>query len=82
MKQCDKCNLNKELTEFDKLARNKDGYNHTCKLCVSVISKFKRDEYNANSKFKEMERELNDLKKKYKLKCKMYNALKNNQLAK
>lgn len=33
MKICKKCNIDKELDEFYKNKKSKDGYNHSCKEC-------------------------------------------------
>ena len=39
MKQCTKCNSFKELSEFPKNKRFKDGHNCICKSCCSIINK-------------------------------------------
>jgi hypothetical protein len=42
MKRCTKCNEQKELSEFHKTKRAKDGYRSWCKLCVCDDAKAKR----------------------------------------
>ena len=44
MKKCSKCGIEKELTEFHKRKRSKDGRVSTCKVCRSELSK----RYNSN----------------------------------
>lgn len=39
MKTCNKCNIEKELTEFNKSKQNKDGYRNTCTKCRIEINK-------------------------------------------
>jgi hypothetical protein len=39
MKCCNKCKIQKELDDFSKNKRNKDGLNHYCKSCSSNIRK-------------------------------------------
>ena len=43
-KICTKCNCEKELTEFNKAKRSKDGFNNNCKICTR--------EYMRNVKYK------------------------------
>lgn len=45
MKTCTKCKESKPLEEFQKLARNKDGYASYCKLCKRA---YDNAHYNAN----------------------------------
>jgi hypothetical protein len=40
-KICNKCNINKLLTEFNKRSREKDGYNKICKVCYKEQRKKK-----------------------------------------
>jgi len=44
MKTCIKCRLEKELTEFSKAKRNKDGFRNQCKSCISESAKIYREE--------------------------------------
>lgn len=39
MKTCNKCNEEKELTEFNKKKSSKDGYMNKCKSCVTKYNK-------------------------------------------
>lgn len=39
MKTCNRCNLKKELYEFYKRRRNKDGLDNKCKKCSNEVSK-------------------------------------------
>ena len=39
IKICSNCKVEKELTEFNKYQKNKDGYNNKCKICINIISK-------------------------------------------
>ena len=39
MKECSKCKLPKELTEFHKDRRHKDGLRYNCKACAKVYDK-------------------------------------------
>lgn len=35
-KSCSRCQLIKELSEFGRLKKTKDGYNHICKICKRI----------------------------------------------
>ena len=37
MKVCNKCNLEKEIIEFNKMKSSKDGYGYTCKSCYKDL---------------------------------------------
>lgn len=39
MKKCNRCDLKKELSEFNKRSRSKDGLDNKCKKCTSKINK-------------------------------------------
>jgi len=39
MKSCNRCKIIKELEEFSKNKRNKDGLDHLCKNCISLKNK-------------------------------------------
>jgi hypothetical protein len=39
MKTCNRCISKKELSEFYKIRRNKDGLDNKCKKCSNEISK-------------------------------------------
>lgn len=43
MKQCTKCKIHKDLSDFPKNKRYKSGYNSQCKLCSNIINKEYRD---------------------------------------
>ena len=43
-KKCNKCKEHKELTEFYKQTRNKDGLQHHCKVCKNAENKLWREE--------------------------------------
>lgn len=40
-KVCYKCSVNKSISEYDKSAKYKDGYNRYCKVCLSDIKENK-----------------------------------------
>lgn len=54
MKICSKCKIEKDLDQYGKKSRNKDGLSYYCKFCVSLDNKFykekKREIYNNKSK--------------------------------
>ena len=64
-KICTKCNLEKEVVYFSKHKKSKDGLQHRCKKCFSLMNK---ERYSSNpSRFKEYQkthRKLNPLKVK------------------
>lgn len=39
LKKCNKCQELKEYSEFNKKEKSKDGYNPTCKFCISLRRK-------------------------------------------
>ena len=39
MKTCHKCKISKDLSEFPKCSRNKDGLREICKLCINLWNK-------------------------------------------
>lgn len=43
MKQCTKCEVNKDLSDFPRNKRFKSGYNSICKLCCNSINKKYRE---------------------------------------
>jgi hypothetical protein len=45
MKICSKCQLPKELTEFNKRSNSKDGLRYECKSCQKLIYEQKREYY-------------------------------------
>lgn len=53
MKKCTRCNVDKDVTEFFKTKRSKDGLQPACKSCMNVSYKAsrgkKQDHYNAVS---------------------------------
>jgi len=54
MKICSKCKIEKDINQYSKKSRNKDGLSYYCKVCTSLDSKFykekKREIYNNKSK--------------------------------
>lgn len=44
-KTCDRCNTSKTIDSFNKNCKNRDGYLHQCKECVSKKVKKWREEY-------------------------------------
>lgn len=44
MKKCNKCNIEKNLSEFRKRSDSKDGYRNDCKSCSSLMEKIKRQD--------------------------------------
>jgi len=69
LKMCTKCNENKDLSEFSKCKRNKDGHQYRCKSCDSKVDK---NWYTVNAKRKKelsdrWQKENPDKVKKYKL---------------
>ena len=63
MKNCTKCKLSKELTEFQKHSRYKDGYLSWCKTC-KLDSQRKHPESNKNWVDKHKDR-VKEIKSKY-----------------
>lgn len=59
IKNCSCCKQDKDITYFHKNKSRKDGYNHTCKLCVSRKSK----EYSRNNAHKLREKNRADYEK-------------------
>lgn len=50
MKKCGKCGIEKERTQFAKASREKDGLQHSCKMCNAQYrseNKKQKSEYNA-----------------------------------
>lgn len=45
MKQCRKCTINKDLKEFSKQSKSKDGLASQCKLCFNAYFQANRDKY-------------------------------------
>lgn len=43
MKKCSKCNIEKELSEFNTAKNNKDGLNSRCKKCINEYKKIYRE---------------------------------------
>jgi hypothetical protein len=42
LKKCNKCNIDKELSEFNKLWSSPDGHSYCCKICHSIKEKLYR----------------------------------------
>jgi hypothetical protein len=66
MKVCSNCRIEKELTEFNKHQKTKDGYINKCKICVEKYQK----EYRLNNKEKSKE-----YNKKFRLNNKDYDKI-------
>jgi hypothetical protein len=76
MKVCSKCKQEKELDDFPKRKKSKDGYNNNCKKCEYELSKKsyyklskKRNQYLIERRRK-LAQERNELIKKLNLSCK------------
>lgn len=52
IKKCTKCNLEKEVIEFNKRTKSSDGFDYICKLC----DKIKNSKYRKNNLLKERNR--------------------------
>ena len=50
MKTCSKCKVEKQLTEFSKHKRCKDGFRYNCKSCVKAYREANKGEINAKQK--------------------------------
>jgi hypothetical protein len=59
MKICKRCNIDKELDEFHKSSRQKDGYNYYCKPCMRSANNnaYKEHGYNRLDKIREYNRD-------------------------
>lgn len=72
MKTCSKCKVNKPLTDFSFHRRYKDGYQHSCKICVNNYHKKyyaeNKDKINGQSKkyHAENKDKRNEQKKEYR----------------
>lgn len=82
MKTCNKCNEEKELTEFNKRKTSKDGYMNKCKSCITEYNKLyysnnietfkeKNLNYNINNKQK-----VSSKKKEYYIENKYFILIK------
>ena len=68
MKVCIKCNTEKELTEFNKHKRSKDGYQYYCKKCDrEIVNQWKKENPNAIKNHK--------LKHKFGISIEQYNEM-------
>ena len=54
MKICNKCKIQKELSEFGKLKCSRDGLRYSCKICEREIQKIQRKAFKNNPKNKEL----------------------------
>lgn len=74
MKKCTKCKEDKELDQFNKTDKHKDGLKNWCKLCVREYDKIYQEK---NKHIRETKRnEKKHLKKEYdKINSKLYSAL-------
>ncbi len=77
MRICKKCNIEKDLSEFSKRSKSKDGYNIYCKKCDYIWNKKsydktsgKRNKYLIDRRRK-LAQERNELIKSMGLKCKI-----------
>ena len=73
-KKCNKCNIEKDITLFNKKKNAKDGLNYSCKECVKQYSKTYYEDNKENYKNYYIENK-NDIKeniKKYKINNKEY----------
>jgi hypothetical protein len=76
-KKCKKCQINKELTEFNKGNDPKDGKNYVCKECQKIINK----KYNDNNKDKHKEWVKNNPEKVKEKSKRFYNKNKDNRFS-
>ena len=79
MKTCSKCKLEKQLLDFSKNVKSKDGYQPMCKICVGKYKKIYR-ELNKDKirDKKKLDRQLN--KEKYCEKDKVYRELNKDKI--
>jgi hypothetical protein len=52
MKKCNKCEIDKDLSEFSPRSSTSDGYYNTCKVCRNIYNKIYRDNYSDDIKLK------------------------------
>lgn len=64
MKKCNLCNVEKELSEFYKHPKAKDGLQGRCKSCVKEVAKSWQKEYIKTAKGREWIRSKGSLKKR------------------
>ena len=64
MKICIKCKKEKELTEFAKGRKSKDGYRNQCKSCLNDLAKIRYENLSEEEKYRKRIRK-NELNKKY-----------------
>jgi hypothetical protein len=75
MKKCSKCKIKKELTEFNKNCKRKDGYNTICRDCMKIYLKtyYRKDPKAQYKRAKERRKELvlwlNEIKRQKKCLC-------------
>lgn len=65
MKTCSRCKVEKEVTNFCKMARSKDGYQPACKSCMNVSwtnSRLKKKQHYADVRKKRRNTNLTSLK--------------------
>ena len=63
-KKCNKCNVVKDVSEFHKNKRHKDGLKHLCKSCRSLYHKVNKDK--AKEYYQANKEKINDKNKKYR----------------
>jgi hypothetical protein len=75
MKVCNKCDKEKDFTEFHKSPRNKDGFKTTCKQCRSIenktVLKDRLKDKNLRANYDITLNEYNVILKNQKHKCKI-----------
>jgi len=64
MKICNKCKKGKNLTDFNKHSREKDGHDPTCRECIKVIRKKWDKKYTISDKFKESQKRFRKTEKR------------------
>lgn len=69
-KKCCRCGLIKNLTEFGKHKRNKDGLMYQCRQCRSIMAKERNSKLGSDKHRKDI-----DLKRRYDITLDQYNEM-------
>lgn len=59
-KKCCKCNEIKDISNFNKRAKEKDGYNSICRECIKILRKKWDTKYSQTEKFKLTQKKYRD----------------------
>jgi hypothetical protein len=87
MKKCNKCLIEKDMSDFHRNNSSKDGYKNICRSCFSIQNKKYKKEYNKKYKSENKEKikeynnqyELNNKEKRKEWRLKNKNKLKENR---